>query len=328
MFVDNNSPLRFVHLQIDDSAESTMAAKLAFEKYAAKHGIPIKHYHCNNGQFADNAFKQSCRSNHQRLTFCGVNAHFQNGIVERAICNLSNSARKQLLHTHSRWPAPVHFALLPYALRNAALLHNSSLPVLEDGTSRLELFSSIQVGGNMKHMHTFECPAFALQNALASGNTLPRWSPHARLGLNLGPSPNPAWNVYLVLNLITGCVSLQYHCKFDDFFETTRHGGPDVSGTICWQQLAGLTQTNHIISDIARPTGLTTTSNEMLSDTLLEAHVPSEEFSVTEIDYNPTSDHVSGSRESQALQTPRLSQASIQAEGVAPNKSTVTAGPS
>jgi hypothetical protein len=61
-----------------------------------------------------------------------------------------------------------------------------------------------------------------------------------RLGLNLGPSPMHARNVYLVLNLITGCVSPQYHCCFDDFFEKTRHGGPDVSGTTYWQQLAGL----------------------------------------------------------------------------------------
>ncbi len=129
----------------------------------------------------------------------------------------------------------------------------------------------------------------------------------ARLGLNLGPCPNHMQNVYLVLNLITGCVSPQYHCKFDDFFETTHHGGPDVSGTICWQQLAGLTQMNQSLSDIARPTGHTTTSNEMLSDMPLEMHVPLEEFSVTEIDYNPTSNEVSGSGDSQALQTPRLS---------------------
>jgi hypothetical protein len=66
----------------------------------------------------------------------------------------------------------------------------------------------------------------------------------------------------------------------------------------------------------------------MLSDTPLETHVPLEEFSVKEIDYNPTSDDVSRSRESQASQTPCLSQASIQAKGVAPNKSTVTAGTS
>jgi hypothetical protein len=240
IFVDNYSRLCFVHFQIDDSTESTMAAKLAFEKYATKHGISLKHYHCDNGRFADNVFKQSCKSNHQRLTFCGVNAHFQNWIAERAIRDLSDSAHKQLLHAHSRWPAAIHFALWPYALRNAALLH-ISLPVLEDSTSRLELFSSIQVGGNMKHMHTFGRPVFALQNTLASGNTLPRWSPRARLGLNLGPSPNHARNVYLVLNLITGCVSPQYHWMFNDFFETTRHGGPDVSGTICWQQLAGTT---------------------------------------------------------------------------------------
>jgi hypothetical protein len=140
---------------------------------------------------------------------------------------------------------------LPYALRNAALLHNSLPAVLEDGTSRLELFSSICVGCSMKHVHTYGCPVFALQNALASGNQLPRWSPCARLGLNLGPSPMHARNVYLVLNLITECVSPQYHCCFDNFFET--QGGPDVSGTICWQQLAGLDQATTILSEVSAP---------------------------------------------------------------------------
>ena len=128
--------------------------------------------------------------------------------------------------------------------------------MLEDCTSSLELFSSIRVGSNMKHVHTFGCPVFALQNALASGKSLPRWSPCACLGLNLGPSPMHARNVYLVLNRITGCVSLQYHCCFDNFFETTttRHGGPDVSGIICWQQLAGKDRTTAILSEVSTPT--------------------------------------------------------------------------
>ncbi len=115
-----------------------------------------------------------------------MNAHFQNGIAERAIWDLLESVHKQLLHAHACWLAAVHFALWPYSLRNSALLHNS-LPVLEDGTSRLELFSSIQVGCNMKHVHTFVCPVFVLQNGLASGKLLPRWHPRAKLGLNLGP---------------------------------------------------------------------------------------------------------------------------------------------
>jgi hypothetical protein len=33
----------------------------------------------------------------------------------------------------------------------------------------------------------------------------------------------------------------QYHCRFDDFFETVRHGGLDVSIPSAWQQLLGLT---------------------------------------------------------------------------------------
>jgi hypothetical protein len=87
-----------------------------------------------------------------------------------------------------------------------------------------------------------------------------RWSPCTRLGLNLGPSPTHAKNVYLVLNLMTGCVSPQYHCCFDEFFETTRHGGPDVSDTICWQQLAGLSCMAQILSDLAWPTQSSTVS--------------------------------------------------------------------
>jgi hypothetical protein len=78
----------------------------------------------------------------QKLTFCEVNARFQIGIAKQAIRDLSESTHKQLLYEHACWPEAIHFALWPYALQNAAHLHNN-LPVLEDGTSRLELFSSI-----------------------------------------------------------------------------------------------------------------------------------------------------------------------------------------
>jgi hypothetical protein len=118
-------------------------------------------------------------------------------------------------------------------------MHNI-LPTLEDGSSRLELFSSIWVGSKMAHNHTFACPVFALQNKLAVGNTIPKWSPRAHLGLNLDPSPMHAQNVYLVLNLSAGLVLPQYHCCFDNFFETTKYGGPDVAISSTWQQLAGL----------------------------------------------------------------------------------------
>jgi hypothetical protein len=240
IFVDHYSRLKYVHMVTRLTSEETIEAKQAFKHFAEQHGVRIPHYHCNNGQFADNAFKNSCSAKRQCLTFCGVNAHFQNGIAEKAIRDFRESAGKQLLHARQRWPATIHLALWPYALRSAVHLHNT-LPVLEDGISRLEHFSSIQIGSKMKHHHAFGCPVFALENDLAAGSSFPHWSPRARPGVNLGSSPSHARNVYLVLNLHTGCVSSQYHCHFNNFFETVRHGGPDVSVPSAWQQLSGLT---------------------------------------------------------------------------------------
>jgi hypothetical protein len=51
IFMDHYSRLRFVHLQIDDSSVKTVAAKRTFESFAAKNGVKIQHYRCNNGQF-------------------------------------------------------------------------------------------------------------------------------------------------------------------------------------------------------------------------------------------------------------------------------------
>jgi hypothetical protein len=65
IFVDHFSRLRFVHLMQDLSSEETINAKLAFEQFAAKHGMAIKHYHCDNGRFMDIAFKQACKQGNQ-----------------------------------------------------------------------------------------------------------------------------------------------------------------------------------------------------------------------------------------------------------------------
>jgi hypothetical protein len=59
--------------------------------------------------------------------------------------------------------------------------------------------------------------------------------------------------VYLVLNLHTGLVSPQYHCRFDDFFETTRHGSPEVSDNVTWQQLAKLERTYEVLRRDSEP---------------------------------------------------------------------------
>jgi hypothetical protein len=85
-----------------------------------------------------------------------------------------------------------------------------------------------------------------------------------------------AKNVYLVLNLSTGCISPQYHCRFDNFFETTCHNRPDVNGTISWQLLAGLNRAETILPEVSAPTQ----HSVMYPKTQSEANVPLEEISV------------------------------------------------
>ncbi len=133
----------------------------------------------------------------------------KNGIAEKAIRDLQESAPKQLLYARQQWPAAIHLALWPYALRSAVHLHNT-LPVFEGGTSRLERFSSIRVGSKMKYFHVFGCPVFAFENDLAAGSSIAHWSPCTRLGVNMCSSPSHTRNIYLVLNLHTGCISPQY----------------------------------------------------------------------------------------------------------------------
>jgi hypothetical protein len=85
VFVNHYLRLKYIHLMTKLTSKETMEAKQAFKNFAEQHGVCILRYHWDNGQFADNAFKNSCSAHGQRLTFCGVNAHFQNGIAEKAI---------------------------------------------------------------------------------------------------------------------------------------------------------------------------------------------------------------------------------------------------
>jgi hypothetical protein len=107
IFVDHASRLSYIHFQQRISSDETVEAKRAFEAYARSHGVTIKHYHANNGRFADNAFMQSVAESGQTISFCGVNAHFQNGIAEKRIRDLSEQARKQLLWNDSAVPTSV-----------------------------------------------------------------------------------------------------------------------------------------------------------------------------------------------------------------------------
>ena len=97
----------------------TLLAKLAFEKIAARAGHSVRRYHADNGRYANNGFLASINANDQTITFCGVGAHHQNGIIKRRIRIVTETALTLLLHSQRHWPECVDTMLWPFAVKAA-----------------------------------------------------------------------------------------------------------------------------------------------------------------------------------------------------------------
>jgi hypothetical protein len=102
VFVDHLSRLGYVHMQQKLTSYETVKAK--HEAFKKSQGVTIKHYHADNGRFSDNAFIKDIKEARlsQSITYCGVNAHFQNLIAEKRIRDLQEPDRKQLIHAKAR----------------------------------------------------------------------------------------------------------------------------------------------------------------------------------------------------------------------------------
>ena len=76
--------------------EETLKVLTAFEAFAHHHGVTIMHYHADNGRFADKEFMDTIANKRHTVSFCGVNAHFQNGRAEKRIRGSSKKGASTL----------------------------------------------------------------------------------------------------------------------------------------------------------------------------------------------------------------------------------------
>jgi hypothetical protein len=79
----------------------------------------------DNGLFDSKVFKTAIEKANQTLSFCGPNAHHQNGKAENRIKDITTGGRMQLLHASHRWPKAIDASLWPAALKNYTNLRNS-----------------------------------------------------------------------------------------------------------------------------------------------------------------------------------------------------------
>jgi hypothetical protein len=221
IFVDHILDHVYVYLMKDLMLSETLLAKHAYERFLASLGIESKVYHADNGCFADKGFRDDCTSSNQTITFCGIGSHHQNGIAERKIKDVTLGGQTLLLHAKRMFPEYISTILWPFAMkcyedRLNNLVHRA------DGCTPYKTLASLDAAPiNTSNFHTFGCPCYVLDHRLQSGTgKIPKWEPHARMGIYVGQLPSHASNVALILNPRIGHVSPQFHVVYDDDFTT------------------------------------------------------------------------------------------------------------
>jgi hypothetical protein len=152
IFVDTFSRVSYVHLQQTSNAIEALEAKKHYEDFARTHGVTIQHYHADNGRFIETMWQNHAQLMGKTVTFSGVGANHQNGIVEKRICDLQDLARALLIHTIRRWPDATTTHLRPYALRKTNATINLSFPPRKQYTP-IECFSKTKELQHLRHEH-------------------------------------------------------------------------------------------------------------------------------------------------------------------------------
>lgn len=104
MWVDHYSKYIYPTFHETKEVSEMIKSKTDFQNFALKFNIKIKAIRADNSAYASALFKTSCDLEQQDLTFCAVIRHWQNGVAERYIGMITQTARTLLLHAMTIWP--------------------------------------------------------------------------------------------------------------------------------------------------------------------------------------------------------------------------------
>ena len=123
--------------------------------------------------------------------------------------------------------------LWPAALKNNVNLNNS-LPTrfitggkegrrnISDryNSSPISRLSVTEVEANLDQFHPFGSPVYVLEYSPQSQKSYHKWSDRARVGIFMCHYPHYSNSVPLVFNMQSSNISPQFHCIYDDNFNT------------------------------------------------------------------------------------------------------------
>ena len=206
-FCDHISDYVYVHLMRDFTVDETILTVNAFEKVLAQAQRFVKHYHANNGAFVHKAFLDEVNCKDQKITFCAVDAHHQNGIIKNKNKMLTLLAQTLHLHGIRMWPEMIDTMFWQFAFKAAAEWQNCLLLNSDGLTLNAVLHGFFFDVIPVKTYHMLFCPVYVLDACSwsAGGPSPPKWEPQRHIGrVYLGHSPFHAGSVALVFNPRTG----------------------------------------------------------------------------------------------------------------------------
>ena len=129
-----------------------------------------------------------------------------------------------LVHAALRFPDDtLSTDIWPMAMDYAVWVYNQT-PDIQSGLSAIEIWSRSRfepVSEILSNCNVWGCPTYVLEPKLKKpGVKIPTWAPRSRRGVNMGFIKMHSTQVGLVLNLLTGSISPQFHVVFDEMFST------------------------------------------------------------------------------------------------------------
>jgi len=194
-WVDHTSSLVYVTFHQSKAVTELLNSKKEFEEWAIRYNVPIHSIQVDNGVYDAQAFKDSCIKQRQKLNFCAVGAHWQNGIAEWFIGTITERARTILLHAMYRY----------------------------------YLFTGEEPPSTLSDFHVFGSPVYILKKELQDGSKIGKWSDRSWQGIYIGHLSCHSGSIPLICNLATTCMSPQLHIILDKFFQTVSGTEPTSS---------------------------------------------------------------------------------------------------
>ena len=154
VFFDHATSYMCTHLQRGQTHIESIEAKAAYELMEATFVIRVKEFHTDNWIFAEEGFKSDVSNNKQTIRYCRVVSHFQNGIAEANIKQLTEKARTMLIHAKHSWLEVIQPYLWPFAL-NQVEFNLNNLRLGKSVKSSAKVFSAMHNKINIRHYHTF-----------------------------------------------------------------------------------------------------------------------------------------------------------------------------